>query len=191
MNKFCLLRHGETLWNRELRLQGHTDIPLSDLGIYQAHKAGKLLLQSGHNASHIVSSDLLRASQTADILASRLGLQVIFDEDLRERDIGRLTGMTLPVLSREQPEDYRRYIEGCRHTCFGHGESLVTFEQRVITAIWRHLSMQPIARTIIFVCHEGVVRAVQTRLGNQQPVLNGEAHWFSGDMSRLLPKNTI
>ena len=72
--KIVLIRHGETEWNRELRLQGRTDIPLSPEGIAQMKQAGELLKALPFSIDKVVSSPLTRARQTAEILSEALGL---------------------------------------------------------------------------------------------------------------------
>lgn len=92
----CFVRHGETSWNAERRLQGHQDIPLNTLGLAQAAAAARYL-----SAKHaqtpfaaLVSSDLLRARQTADAIAAALRLEVQNAPGLRERHYGDFEGKT-------------------------------------------------------------------------------------------------
>jgi broad specificity phosphatase PhoE len=81
-----LVRHGETDWNAEGRLQGHTDTPLNELGRRQALTLADELAGDGIEA--VYSSDLARARETAEIVAERLRLAVVLDPDLREKDWG-------------------------------------------------------------------------------------------------------
>lgn len=95
---FYFVRHGQTDWNVEGRLQGHSDIPLNDTGIGQAHAAAERLV--GQPITAIVSSDLCRARQTADIIAAKLGLEVVSDKAIRERTFGSFEGkITREVLA--------------------------------------------------------------------------------------------
>jgi broad specificity phosphatase PhoE len=87
-----LIRHGETDWNRQGRLQGLEDIELNSTGVRQAQACARAL--SGLTISGIVTSPLRRAKVTADIIAAELGLPVIVDAGLTERDFGRLSGLT-------------------------------------------------------------------------------------------------
>ena len=87
-----LSRHGETDWNAEGRWQGHTDKPLNDNGRGQARALAESLRRTG--LAGVVSSDLLRARETAEIVAAALGLTIdYFDPDLRERTIGVFEGL--------------------------------------------------------------------------------------------------
>src|SRR5215467_11482476 len=90
----CLLflfRHGETDWNREGRLQGHTDTPLNATGLAQAEALAEQLRT--HRLEAVVSSDLLRAQTTARIVAETIGLPLFTEPGLREVDVGAAEGL--------------------------------------------------------------------------------------------------
>ncbi|HWX09771.1 MAG TPA: histidine phosphatase family protein, partial [Gaiellaceae bacterium] len=86
MATLLLVRHGETDWNAEGRLQGHTDRPLNEHGRRQAHALAERL--AGDDIAAVYASDLARARETAEILGAKLGLPVSRDAGLRERDWG-------------------------------------------------------------------------------------------------------
>jgi broad specificity phosphatase PhoE len=86
-----LFRHGETDWNREGRLQGHTDVPLNAAGIDQARLLGEKLRP--HRLETVVSSDLARALATAKIIADALGIPIVTDRGLRETNVGAAEGL--------------------------------------------------------------------------------------------------
>ena len=90
---FFLLRHGQTDWNKQARLQGSTDIALNDHGKEQALLAAEKL--ASQDCRYILTSPLTRARQTAEILASHLGLAVQIDPRLSERHFGAFEGMTI------------------------------------------------------------------------------------------------
>src|SRR4029078_6301282 len=92
MATLLLVRHGETDWNAPGRLQGHTDRPLNDYGRRQARELADRLGDDGIAA--IYASDLSRAKETAEIVGARLGLPVVIDADLRERNWGSWEGLT-------------------------------------------------------------------------------------------------
>jgi probable phosphoglycerate mutase len=89
---FALIRHGQTDWNRDDKLQGSSDIPLNDAGREQAHEAARALAAAG-TWHAVVSSPLSRARETAEIIARDLGLELGPSyPDLIERDYGALEG---------------------------------------------------------------------------------------------------
>ena len=91
--KICLIRHGETDWNSLGKFQGREDIPLNRAGIEQIQKAANYLRKSEWN--EIISSPLLRAKMSAEIICKEIGLRNIHEEiDFIERDLGKVSGMT-------------------------------------------------------------------------------------------------
>ena len=88
------VRHGETEWNREGRFQGREDIPLNDSGVAQAHRPAEFF--KNRNISRIITSPLMRARETAGIIADAhvVPVDIIPDERLTERDLGELSGKT-------------------------------------------------------------------------------------------------
>ena len=90
MTTLLLVRHGETDWNADGRLQGHTDRPLSDFGRRQARQLADEL--AGEDLEAIYASDLARARETAEIVGEQLGLPVVLEPDLREKDWGTWEG---------------------------------------------------------------------------------------------------
>jgi probable phosphoglycerate mutase len=158
--RVCLIRHGETDWNVEKRIQGHTDIPLNETGRAQA-------LAMAFNAAHqrfhaIYSSDLVRTLETAKVLAQREDMEVKLLPQLRERHYGLFQGITAEQGAVLYPAAYAHYLARDLDYDFETGESLRRFAQRVEDAIdWlvRHHSGQ----TIAAVSHSGVLDVVYRR----------------------------
>jgi len=158
--RICIIRHGETDWNVEKRIQGHTDIPLNENGRAQA-------LAMAFNAAHqrfqaIYSSDLARAQETARVLAQREGLEVKLLSQLRERHFGVFQGITAAQGAGLYPAAYAHYVARDLEYDFETGESLRKFSDRVTDGIdWllRHHSGQ----TIAAVSHSGVLDVVYRR----------------------------
>ncbi|NWG88052.1 MAG: histidine phosphatase family protein [Hydrogenophilaceae bacterium] len=152
--RICIIRHGETDWNLEKRIQGQTDIPLNATGRAQA-------LAMAYNAAHhqfsaIYSSDLSRALDTAQGLAERLGLEVKTLPQLRERHYGIFQGLTAAEGERLHPAAHARYAARDPDYDFETGETLRDLAERAIAGIaWlaRHHSGQ----TIAAVSHGGVL----------------------------------
>ncbi len=151
----CLVRHGETAWNAERRLQGHTDIPLNDTGRAQAAATAGLL--AAHRFDAAYTSDLARAADTARAIGERIGLDATPIAALRERHYGAFQGLTYDEAQRLHPEAYSHFkARTPDHPLPEGGESLSTFAQRVATAldtlVQRHAGQQ-----ILVVAHGGVL----------------------------------
>ncbi len=105
--RIIAIRHGETAWNVDARIQGHLDIPLNDMGLWQAAQAGKAL--AGEPVAAIYSSDLLRAYVTAEAVAASTGATLTADKGLRERCFGRFEGQTFNDNEASHSEDALRW----------------------------------------------------------------------------------
>ncbi len=92
--RFCLVRHGETDWNAERRLQGHTDIDLNPRGIAQAAQMAKAIKAIDLQFDVLYTSDLQRAAKTANAIETLFNTKAIVDRDLRERHLGVLQGVS-------------------------------------------------------------------------------------------------
>jgi 2,3-bisphosphoglycerate-dependent phosphoglycerate mutase len=159
MTTLLLVRHGETDWNADGRLQGHTDRPLSDFGRRQAQRLAEEL--AGEELQAIYASDLVRACETAKIVGERLGLPVALDSDLREKNWGTWEGLT--AVERDRVE-------------FA-GESTEEHQERILRALERIAARHPVGRVLI-VTHGGSMRRVQTAaLGMALPVVDNCGRW--------------
>jgi broad specificity phosphatase PhoE len=156
VTQLLLVRHGETDWNRDRRFQGHADQPLNDAGREQARALADEL---GHERIDVVyTSDLVRARETAEIVAARLGVDVVARSELREIDVGDWEGLTWPEIEERHPEGARAWHE------HGHGwTSGETYDQlgeRIIAALQRIAADHP-AQRVLVVGHGGTVRATR------------------------------
>ena len=152
--RLVLIRHGETAWNRAARIQGHTDIPLSPLGLAQAERLAEALADEPLAA--IYSSDLSRARQTAEALARVRRLPIQFDVALRERSFGRFEGMSWTEIDLAFPEDAARWRRREPDFAVGGGESLNVFNARCLAATRRAAAAHP-GQNIALVAHGGVL----------------------------------
>ncbi len=132
-SEILLIRHGETLWNGEGRIQGHLDSPLSPLGRAQAVSVGARLAAEG--VDHLASSDLGRALETAAAVADATDLEIFVDARLRERSYGALEGMTWPEIERARPADFARLASHDPNYRPEGGESLMDFRARVLSVL--------------------------------------------------------
>ena len=161
MTTLLLVRHGETDWNAVGRLQGHTDRPLSDYGRRQARRLAEELADEKLEA--IYSSDLVRARETAEIVGERLGLEVVLDPDLREKDWGTWEGLT------SVERDCVEFV----------GESTEAHQERILRALRRISERHPGAGRVLVVTHGGSMRRVQTTaLGWAMPVVENCGRWL-------------
>jgi probable phosphoglycerate mutase len=152
--RILALRHGETAWNVETRIQGQLDIPLNDEGRRQAEALAQAL--ADEPISVIYSSDLVRASATAAALARRTGLALRLDAGLRERDFGAFQGRTVADIERDEPELSLRWRRREPDFAPAGGESLATFHARCVSRAMAIASAHP-GQTIALVAHGGVL----------------------------------
>jgi 2,3-bisphosphoglycerate-dependent phosphoglycerate mutase len=153
-----LARHGETDWNRDGRFQGHADPPLNDRGRAQARDLAAALADEPIEA--VYSSDLLRAHETAQIVAASKGLSVVVDPDLRERDVGAWSGLTLPEIEERYPEELRAF----RERRGSIGESHDALSRRVVAAA-RRISDAHADGQVLVVTHGGALRMLRHAAG--------------------------
>ncbi len=152
--RLIAVRHGETAWNRVSRIQGHTDIPLNDAGLWQARQVGQAVAAEGIDA--IYSSDLQRAADTARAIGQAAGVPVQLDVALRERHFGELEGLTHDEINTRWPEQARRWRG--RDPDYGPqgGEALKDFHARCVGALTRLAQRHP-GQTVVLVAHGGVL----------------------------------
>src|SRR5512136_2830135 len=94
MTQLLLIRHGQSTWNAQGRIQGWADPPLSETGLDQARKLAQRLAADGHTLAAIYSSPLFRAQQTAEQVGQAFSLPVQTEDRLKENNVGQLTGLT-------------------------------------------------------------------------------------------------
>jgi glucosyl-3-phosphoglycerate phosphatase len=150
-------RHGQTAWNSQRRFQGQLDIPLDDVGREQAARAATLL--AGFAPSAIVSSDLVRARETAQALADVTGLPVATDPRLREIDVGAWQGLTFDEVSERYPVEAAMWRDGGDGRR-GGGESLVEVGARGVAAVGDALLDLASDVTLVVVTHGAAGRAI-------------------------------
>lgn len=149
-----LIRHGETAWNAEHRIQGHLDIPLSATGIRQAASLGERLAAEAITA--IYSSELARAWLTAVPFAARLGLGINPDSRLRERSFGVFEGLTADEIAARHPEGFRLWRMRDPEWAMDEGESGQQLIDRVLAAL-DDIASRHRGETVAIVTHGGVL----------------------------------
>jgi len=154
ITRIVAVRHGETVWNAEMRMQGQLDTRLSARGERQARRTAAALAGEGIEA--IVSSDLVRAAATAAAIADVVGLPVATDSGLRERSFGVFQGWTYAEIDERWPDDAARWRRHDPTFAPAGGESLVAFDARAVAAMTR-IAAQARGRTLLVVTHGGVL----------------------------------
>ena len=160
--RIILVRHGETDWNRERRWQGHADRPLNDTGREQAEALAAEL--AGEPIAAVYSSDLLRAHETARVVADRLGLDVTAVPALRERRFGSWEGL--------QDVEVERRFPGANGP--PDGETREEMTRRVLDSL-AEIAAAHAGRTVLVVSHGGPIRAVLRHHSHplcEEPVAN-------------------
>ena len=152
--RICFVRHGETDWNAQKRMQGHIDIPLNATGIIQAKRLAKSLEQSNHRFDQIYASDLERAKHTAQVVADSYGIKVKTLVDLRERHVGKLQGLLLAEAPTLVPHIWQRHLVRKLDYDLEGGESIVQFHKRMHLAL-EHLHAEHRDQQILVVSHGG------------------------------------
>jgi len=149
-----LIRHGETAWNAEHRIQGSLDIPLSAAGFWQAGRLAERLAVERIDA--IYASDLARAWMTAEPLAARLGLDPRADARLRERCFGVFEGHTLDEIAARWPDEFAAWRERDPAWAMPEGESGAEFIERVNAAL-HDIACEWAGATVAVFAHGGVL----------------------------------
>jgi len=148
------IRHGETAWNVDGRIQGQLDVPLNEMGRWQVHRLALAL--ADENIAAIYASDLLRAMETAQAVARGCGVPVVTEAGLRERGFGVFEGLSFAEISARWPAEAERWRR--RDPEFGApgGETLNQFYGRSIATATRLAALHP-GQTIALVSHGGVM----------------------------------
>ena len=155
--RLLLIRHGETAWNAEHRIQGRLDVPLSPTGVWQTGRLAQRLAAETIDA--VVSSDLARAWMTAMPLADARGLVLLPEPRLRERAFGIFEGKTLDEIAAEHPQEFAAWRARDVDWRIPGGESAAEFIARVLEAL-HDIAAAYLGRTVAVVSHGGVLDVI-------------------------------
>ena len=155
---FLCLRHGATDWNRQGRFQGRTDNPLNDDGIAQAHAAAEKL--RAVELGHVVSSPLLRAVQTAEIIANVASKTVTLDQGLIELDFGSFEGKAVRELMMQHGASS---AQGLVDMLPADSEPWADVATRALWSVGQWLDRHQ-QDEILFVCHDAVMQSMAQTL---------------------------
>lgn len=157
MTRLILVRHGETVWNAEGRIQGHTDVPLSDRGMKQAKMVAQRL--AGVHLSAVYSSDLLRARATAEIIAVRHGVAVRTTDALREAYLGEWQGLTVAEAAEQDADLVALWKSDSVAHRPPRAERLEDVQARAVSAVQQIIRDHP-NQTVAVVSHGGPIKSV-------------------------------
>ena len=185
MTEILLIRHGETLWNQQGRMQGQNDSPLTPLGLAQARQLARRLSNVAFAA--LYSSDLGRAHQTARCIADATGHELIADEGLRERHFGIFEGLTNNEIKAKHPDLYELFAKRLPDFVMPGGESAAQFSARCVAALER-IAARHAGETVVVVSHGLVLDSVYRKavgmpieVARGFPLLNCSVNTFRYD----------
>ncbi len=181
--RILAIRHGETAWNVDTRIQGHLNIPLNDTGHWQGQRLGQAL--AGEAIAAIYASDLSRAHETALYVSRTTGVPVVPELGLRERGFGEFEGKTFAEIEIALPDQAARWRKRDPSFTPAGGESLLDVQERVLATVNRLAAQHP-GKLIVMVGHGGVMDVLYraaTRLD-----LQAARTWLLGNtaINRLL-----
>jgi len=154
--RILAIRHGETAWNVDTRIQGQLDIGLNDTGRAQAQRLARSLAKR-EPLQAIYASDLARAWHTAQAIGQAQGMAVVAHTGLRERAFGDFEGRTFAEIEAELPEHARHWRQRTPDWAPpGTGESLLVLRERVLAAV-NELAARHLGEQIALVAHGGVM----------------------------------
>lgn len=166
ITQITLLRHAETDWNSAGRWQGLAPIPLNEIGISQARAVAETLRRA--NFTQVISSDLLRARQTATIINQILELPLTYDLRLREIDVGSWQGLTRDEIENWDPNNSQKFYDSPRmERSFPFGESYQEVGKRVVHALEDIAQLCGGQHTLV-VTHGGAIRGALALIGEEK-----------------------
>jgi alpha-ribazole phosphatase len=155
--KMILVRHGQTEWNAQQKYQGHTDVPLNDMGRQQAGRVADYLYDQ-EGVEGLYGSDLARARETAEIIGRRLDLPVTTDTRLRELNFGVWEGLTFSEVYRDYREEFDNWFHHTEGFKVPGGESFQELLNRSLQAL-REIAVRH-SGTVVVATHGGVIMAL-------------------------------
>jgi probable phosphoglycerate mutase len=181
--RIIAIRHGETAWNVDTRIQGHLDIALNERGHWQAQRLAQALADA--DIAAVYASDLSRAFETGRYLAQATGAPISPNPGLRERGFGLFEGRTFAQIEAELPEQALRWRKRDPHFAPEGGESLVQLYERVVSTCER-LAAAHAGEQIALVGHGGVMDVLYRAATGQD--LQAPRSWELGNaaINRLL-----
>ncbi|NPV27524.1 MAG: alpha-ribazole phosphatase [Firmicutes bacterium] len=176
MLRLIIVRHGETVWNKEGKYQGHTDVQLTELGWQQAVQVARRLRDKPVVA--VYASDLSRAYETAAVIARKHNLPVVQMSELREINFGAWEGLTFEEIGRRYADIRKRWLQDPANTRLPQGETFRELAQRAGEAVEKILANHS-EGTVVLVTHGGVIAVLLCRFLGLD--LNSVWHYVPGN----------
>jgi broad specificity phosphatase PhoE len=180
MTRLLFARHGQTDWNLQGRYQGHEDTHINDIGRAQAVELALQVID--RSVAAVYSSDLIRALETASIIASRLGVETRVDRRLREIGLGIWEGMYIDDIVEQYPLDWARRKDDPLNARPPGGESLAELAERMVSFADEASNLYPDA-TLVVVSHGLAIASLYCRANS---IPTGEAYQNIPDNGRIL-----
>ena len=182
--RLCLIRHGETTWNTERRIQGHTDTPLNARGELQARQMALALKNTDYEFDALYTSDLKRAADTANAIVHIFGIKVNVTPALRERHFGALQGLVIEEAPLAKPELWQAHIARELDHELDGGESIAQLALRA-QSVLDEMEERHRGKVILMVSHGGTLDMMY-RIASKQdlraeriaPVPNASLNWM-------------
>lgn len=162
--KLFFIRHGQTDWNLEGRIQGSYDSDLNNTGIIQAEELGRKVLESNYRFSKIYSSQQRRAVKTAEILSRAIHVNYIPVKGLQEINLGEWEGLLWSEVQEKFPVEYSEWNNNRRYTKTPGGESYQDVLERVLKVI--HEIINENCNDVAIVTHGAVIMCLQCYVTN-------------------------
>ena len=162
--KLIFIRHGQTDWNVQGKIQGSYDSELNDTGIKQAMNLSEKLLNLNYKFSKIYSSPQKRALKTAEILSKSSNVDYISVKDLQEMNMGKWEGLSWKEVEENYPNEYKEWYLNRRYTKTPDGESYQDMLERVLKAI--HKIINENNEDVVIVSHSAVIMCLQCYVTN-------------------------
>lgn len=158
MTKIYLTRHGETEWNRQFRFQGHKNSDLTDKGILAAELLADRIEEI--SIDYIISSPLMRAYNTAEIVKGSKNIEILKNDGLKEINLGDFEGLSYMDIKKENPEIIQSIENDPFNNRYPNGENLKEFYNRVIKA-FKEIIDKCKNKTILIVAHGGTLKCIE------------------------------
>lgn len=178
---FGLLRHAETVWNRQKRIQGRMDSPLTETGIDRYRSWGKFLASSQWSWNRIICSPSPRTRESARIINEQLGVVIETADGLREQDWGKWEGLTMEELNDNFAEELKQLEQSGWDFKPPSGESRLEVRKRACTTLMRYAEQYP-EEQLLVVSHQGVIKSLIYAIEDRR---------FLPDEPKLIKKNRL